>query len=183
MGQITVLDQNMVNMIAAGEVIERPASVVKELVENSIDAGATKITVTIEDGGRKLISVADDGCGMGPEDLATAFEPHTTSKIKTSKDLRGISTLGFRGEALASIASVAQVRAVSRMKAETGANSIEIDCGSKGSVSPASADYGTTMTFFINYLPDANSLKQPTPKWAISPSTSLGPRWQIATWI
>ncbi|KPL23862.1 MAG: hypothetical protein AMJ75_05125 [Phycisphaerae bacterium SM1_79] len=145
MGQITVLDQNMVNMIAAGEVIERPASVVKELLENSIDAGATKITVTIEDGGRKLISVADDGCGMGPEDLATAFEPHTTSKIKTSKDLRGISTLGFRGEALASIAAVAQVRAVSRMKAGAGANSIEIDCGNKGSVSPASADYGTTI--------------------------------------
>ncbi len=145
MGQITVLDQNMVNMIAAGEVIERPASVVKELIENSIDAGATKITVSIEDGGRKLISVADNGCGMGPEDLATAFEPHTTSKIKTSKDLRGISTLGFRGEALASIAAVSQVRAVSRIRNEAGANSIEIDCGNKGSVSPASADYGTTI--------------------------------------
>jgi DNA mismatch repair protein MutL len=135
----------MVNMIAAGEVVERPASVVKELIENSIDAGATKITVSIEDGGRKLISVADDGCGMDAEDLAKAFEPHTTSKIKTSKDLRGISTLGFRGEALASIAAVAQVRAVSRMKTEAGANSIEIDCGNKSDVSPASADYGTTI--------------------------------------
>ena len=145
MGQIAVLDQNMVNMIAAGEVIERPASVVKELMENSIDAGVTKITVSIEDGGRKLISVADNGCGMDAEDLASAFEPHTTSKIKTSKDLRGISTLGFRGEALASIASVAQVRAVSGTKTEAGANCIEIDCGNKGSVSPASADYGTTI--------------------------------------
>ena len=145
MGQITVLDQNMVNMIAAGEVIERPASVVKELMENSIDAGATKITVAIEDGGRKLLSVADNGCGMEAEDLAAAFEPHTTSKIKTTKDLRGISTLGFRGEALASIASVAQVRAVSRMKNSEGANCIEIDCGNTGSVSPASADYGTTI--------------------------------------
>ena len=145
MGQIIVLDQNMVNMIAAGEVIERPASVVKELMENSIDAGATKITVSIEDGGRKLISVADNACGMDGEDLARAFEPHTTSKIKTSKDLHGISTLGFRGEALASIASVAQVRATSRAKGQDGANCIEIDCGNKGSISPASADYGTTI--------------------------------------
>ncbi len=145
MGQIVVLDQNMVNMIAAGEVIERPASVVKELMENSIDAGATKITVSIEDGGRKLMSVADNGCGMDGEDLGRAFEPHTTSKIKTSKDLQGISTLGFRGEALASIASVAQVKGTSRRKEQTGANCIEIDCGNKGSISPASADYGTTI--------------------------------------
>jgi DNA mismatch repair protein MutL len=156
MGQIIVLDQNMVNMIAAGEVIERPASVVKELMENSIDAGATKITVSVEDGGRKLISVADDGCGMDAEDLAMAFEPHTTSKIKTSADLQRISTLGFRGEALASIASVAQVRAVSRTpdsalvsaerRAVAGqANCIEIDCGNKGVLGPCSADFGTTI--------------------------------------
>ncbi len=145
MGQIVVLNQNMVNMIAAGEVIERPASVLKELLENSIDAGATKITVSIEDGGRKLISVADNGCGMDGEDLARAFEPHTTSKIKTSKDLHGISTLGFRGEALASIASVAQVKGTSRIKGETVANCIEIDCGNKGDINPASADYGTTI--------------------------------------
>ncbi|MBA7612874.1 DNA mismatch repair protein MutL [subsurface metagenome] len=145
MGQIIVLDQNMVNMIAAGEVIERPASVVKELTENSIDAGATKITVSIEDGGRKLMSVADNGCGMDGEDLARAFEPHTTSKIKTSKDLQGISTLGFRGEALASIASVAQVKGTSRTREQDGANCIEIDCGNKNSISPASTDYGTTI--------------------------------------
>jgi DNA mismatch repair protein MutL len=145
MGQIKVLDQNMINMIAAGEVIERPASVVKELMENSIDAGATKITVSIEDGGRKLISVTDDGCGMDAEDLANAFESHATSKIKTNSDLRTISTLGFRGEALASIASVAQVKAVSRTKDSTATNCIEIDCGNKGSVSLCSADYGTTV--------------------------------------
>ena len=145
MGQIVTLDQNMVNMIAAGEVIERPASVVKELMENSIDAGATNIVVKIEDGGRKLISVTDNGFGMDGEDLGRAFESHTTSKIKTSKDLRGISTLGFRGEALASIASIAQVRAVSRVKDSAGANCIEIDCGKKGQVSPCSADYGTTI--------------------------------------
>jgi DNA mismatch repair protein MutL len=145
MGQIRILDQNMINMIAAGEVIERPASVVKELMENSIDADATQIIVSVEDGGRKLMSVSDNGCGMDAEDLAKAFEPHTTSKIKTSKDLHHISTLGFRGEALASIASVAQVRAVSRTRESAGANCIEIDCGSKSSISPASTDLGTTI--------------------------------------
>ncbi|MGA2172067.1 MAG: DNA mismatch repair endonuclease MutL [Sedimentisphaerales bacterium] len=145
MGRIVVLDQNMVNMIAAGEVIERPASVVKELVENSIDAGATKITVAVEDGGRKLISVMDNGCGMDAEDLSSAFEPHTTSKIKTSDDLRAISTLGFRGEALASIASVAIVRAVSRAAEELSGNCVEIDCGDKAGVMPTSADVGTTI--------------------------------------
>jgi DNA mismatch repair protein MutL len=145
MGQIQLLDQNMINMIAAGEVIERPASVVKELMENSIDAGATKIIVTIEDGGRKLISITDNGCGMDADDIAKAFEPHCTSKIKTSKDLLGISTLGFRGEALASIASIAQVKAVSRIKDSNSANCIEIDCGNKKDISPCSADYGTTI--------------------------------------
>jgi DNA mismatch repair protein MutL len=145
MGQIKILDQNMVNMIAAGEVIERPASVVKELVENSIDAGATKIAVAVEDGGRKLISVTDNGCGMDAEDLTSAFEPHATSKIKTSDDLRAIATLGFRGEALASIASIAQVRAVSRMASELSGNCLEIDCGDKKGLTPCSADIGTTI--------------------------------------
>jgi DNA mismatch repair protein MutL len=145
MGRIIVLDQNMINMIAAGEVIERPASVVKELMENSIDAGATQIIVSIEDGGRKLISVTDNGRGMDSEDLARAFDPHTTSKIRTSNDLHSISTLGFRGEALASIASVAQTKAVSRTKDSPGANCIEIDCGNKSSVNPCSGDYGTTI--------------------------------------
>jgi DNA mismatch repair protein MutL len=145
MGHIVTLDQNMINMIAAGEVIERPASVVKELMENSIDSGATRITVSVEDGGRKLISVADNGCGMDCDDLANAFEPHATSKIKTSSDLLGISTLGFRGEALASIASVAQVRAISRSKDSLEANCIEIDCGSRVDFGPCSGDYGTTM--------------------------------------
>ena len=143
MGRIVVLDENMVNMIAAGEVIERPASVVKELVENSIDAGATKIIIAVEDGGRKLISVTDNGCGMDAEDLVCAFEPHTTSKIKTSDDLRAISTLGFRGEALASIASVAQVKGVSRTKDQLAGNCVEIDCGSKSEIMPTSADIGT----------------------------------------
>jgi DNA mismatch repair protein MutL len=145
MGRIVVLDQNMVNMIAAGEVIERPASVVKELVENSIDAGATKITVAVEDGGRKLISVTDNGSGMDAEDLVSAFEPHATSKIKTSDDLRAISTLGFRGEALASIASIAQIKATTRTKDQLAGNCLEIDCGDKAGLAPCSADIGTTI--------------------------------------
>jgi DNA mismatch repair protein MutL len=145
MGQIVLLSQNMVNMIAAGEVIERPASVAKELMENSIDAGATDVTVSVEDGGRKLISVTDNGCGMDTEDLAAAFESHATSKIRSTADLHGISTLGFRGEALASIASVAQVRAVSRTKKSNQAHCVEIDCGDKGAVTPCSGDFGTTI--------------------------------------
>jgi DNA mismatch repair protein MutL len=132
-------------MIAAGEVIERPASVVKELIENSIDAGATKITVSVEDGGKRVIRVSDNGCGMDAEDLGGAFEAHTTSKIKTSVDLAHISTLGFRGEALASIASVAQVKATSRTRESSSANCIEIDCGDKSSVIPCSGDYGTSI--------------------------------------
>ncbi|MFC1738012.1 DNA mismatch repair endonuclease MutL [Planctomycetota bacterium] len=145
MGRIVTLDSNMVNMIAAGEVIERPASVVKELIENSIDAVATQISISIEDGGRKSIKVTDNSCGMVAEDLAAAFEPHATSKVKIASDLRNISTLGFRGEALASIASVAQVRAVSRTKDSLQGQSIEIDCGNKGRLQPCSSDYGTSI--------------------------------------
>ncbi len=145
MGRIAVLDPNMINMIAAGEVIERPASVVKELMENSIDAGATRMTVAVEDGGRKLILITDNGCGMDGEDLSKAFEPHSTSKIRTTDDLEAISTLGFRGEALASIASIAIVKVVSRVEGAESANSIEIDCGQRGPVNPCSGDYGTTI--------------------------------------
>jgi DNA mismatch repair protein MutL len=145
MGQIKVLDQNMVNMIAAGEVIERPASVVKELVENSIDAGATEINIYIEDGGTKLIRVVDNGCGMDSDDLALAFEPHATSKLKAIADLLNISTMGFRGEALASIAAVAKVSVVSRPAESMIANKIEIDCGNKNEVQPCSGGTGTTI--------------------------------------
>lgn len=119
MSRIRVLDENLINMIAAGEVIERPASVVKELLENSIDAGATRIIVRIEDGGRRCITVTDDGAGMDGDDLAMAFKPHATSKIASSEDLSGIRTMGFRGEALASIASVSQVHVVTRCAEHT----------------------------------------------------------------
>lgn len=145
MGLIKVLDQNMINMIAAGEVIERPASVVKELMENSIDAGCSKITVEIADGGRKLISITDNGCGMDPDDLQAAFLPHSTSKLAFAEDLQNISTLGFRGEALASIASISQLKAISRTKDSQTASSIEIDCGSVNPIAVCSGNYGTTV--------------------------------------
>ena len=106
MGIIRQLDEQTANMIAAGEVVERPMGVVKELVENAIDAGAKRITVSVEEGGIASLTVSDDGCGMDSRDAVNAFLRHATSKIRTSEDLWDISTLGFRGEALPSIASV-----------------------------------------------------------------------------
>ena len=109
MPKIIQLSPHIANLIAAGEVVERPASVVKELLENAVDAGASKVTVEIRDGGMTFLRVTDNGCGMAPEDARTAFLRHATSKLRTAEDLSAISTCGFRGEALAAIASVSRI--------------------------------------------------------------------------
>ncbi|MBR1744344.1 MAG: ATP-binding protein, partial [Lachnospiraceae bacterium] len=116
MAKIHVLSQDTINKIAAGEVIERPMAVVKELVENAVDAGATAITVEIADGGKSLIRVTDNGSGMEKEDIRLAFTPHATSKIQDVTDLLEVRSLGFRGEALASIASVSQLEMLTKTK-------------------------------------------------------------------
>src|SRR5580765_959616 len=146
MNKIKVLPDNLANQIAAGEVVERPASVVKELVENSIDAGATRLQIDIELGGRRLISISDDGEGMSRDDAILAFERHATSKIKTLEDLGRIGTLGFRGEALASIASVAKVELITKTKDDEVATRVNIEGGKLIDVKDAARDTGTTIT-------------------------------------
>jgi len=149
MTRIKLLDQDAVNKIAAGEVIERPASVVKELIENSIDAGATKILVEVAEGGKRLIRVTDDGCGMDREDSTLAFEKHATSKISAADDLARISTLGFRGEALSSIASVARsVDLVTKVRSGgvgVAGTHVRIEDGKIVEVGEVGAPAGTTI--------------------------------------
>ncbi|WP_316978398.1 DNA mismatch repair endonuclease MutL [Shumkonia mesophila] len=139
---IRLLPENLVNRIAAGEVVERPASVVKELVENSIDAGARQIDVVVRDGGRTFLSVADDGCGMGPDELALAVERHATSKLPDD-DLTHIATLGFRGEALPSIGAVSRLTLTSRPRGADSAWTLVVEGGSKDGPRPAAQPPGT----------------------------------------
>jgi len=145
MGNIRVLSDQVANQIAAGEVVERPASVVKELLENSLDAGATRIRVEIEAGGRKLIRIVDNGHGMGRDDALLAFERHATSKLRSSDDLLSIATLGFRGEALPSIASVARVSLETRAAEDEAGTVMEIAGGKLLSVEDAGLPEGTTI--------------------------------------
>jgi DNA mismatch repair protein MutL len=144
-GRIRLLDPHVVNQIAAGEVVERPASVVKELVENALDAGAKRVVVRLEEGGKALIEVADDGWGMDEEDLALAFAPHATSKVASVADLEHVASLGFRGEALPSIGSVSRARIVSRPAGAPVGAAIEDREGRLGAVTPSAASPGTVV--------------------------------------
>ena len=146
MGKIHVLSERVANQIAAGEVVERPASVVKELLENSLDAGSTRIRIHVEAGGKKVIQITDDGCGMVRDDAMLAFERHATSKIKESEDLLSVATLGFRGEALPSIASVARLHLETRAQEESAGTVIEINSGKMIRVEEAGLPPGTSIT-------------------------------------
>lgn len=166
---IKILPEHVVNKIAAGEVVERPASVVKELIENSVDAGATEIFIDIEQAGRRLIRVTDNGSGMSKEDARNAFLRHATSKITSDADLEAIRTMGFRGEALSSIASVSQVRMIT---AERGASSgvmVEIEGGKIKSVSGTAAPQGTSAEvshLFYNTPARLKFLKSPATEFS-----------------
>ena len=142
---IRVLPSELVDQIAAGEVIERPASVVKELVENSLDAGARRIEIDIERGGIGLIRVRDDGSGMAADEVSLALQRHATSKIGSMDDLQSVATLGFRGEAMPSIASVSRLRLVTRTAVAEHAVEIQAEGGTRSSLRPAAQVVGTTV--------------------------------------
>ena len=164
MGRINVLQPNVFNMLAAGEVVECPASVVKELVENSLDAGATEIDIVVEQGGIRKIQVSDNGIGILKEDMRTAFVPHATSKISEINDLDSLATLGFRGEALASIASVSEITLISASKAQGTANRITLSGGNVLAEAPDSRNQGTIITvenLFFNTPARLKFLKKP----------------------
>lgn len=164
MAQITVLDQSTINKIAAGEVIERPASVVKELLENAIDAGATAVTVEIKEGGTTFIRVTDNGCGIPKEEVSLAFLSHSTSKIKSVEDLFTVASLGFRGEALSSIASVSQVELITKTAEQLTGTRYQIEGGREKSLEEIGAPEGTTFlvrNLFFNTPARKKFLKTP----------------------
>ena len=145
MPKIIQLSQHIANLIAAGEVVERPASVVKELLENAVDAGATKVTVEIRDGGMTFLRVTDNGCGMAPEDAKTAFLRHATSKLRTAEDLAAIETMGFRGEALAAIASVSRIDLMTKTAGSISGTSLHLEAGAITEESEVGCPDGTTI--------------------------------------
>ncbi|MEM1042310.1 MAG: DNA mismatch repair endonuclease MutL [Bacteroidota bacterium] len=163
-GLVRVLPEALANKIAAGEVVQRPASVLKELMENALDAGARQVTVVLQKAGSELIQVVDDGCGMGPADAATCFGRHATSKITDAADLERIRTLGFRGEALASIAAVAQVELKSKRRSDAAGTCVRIEGSTVVDQSPCAAPNGTSIAvrnLFFNVPARRNFLKSP----------------------
>ena len=146
MGKIVLLDDLTINQIAAGEVIERPASVVKELVENSIDAGATSIAVEVKNGGIKQIKIIDNGSGIAKDDVKFAFERHATSKIRTAEDLETVRSMGFRGEALASIAAISHVEVVTKTESDFMGSKVIVEGGEVVEQEETGTQKGTTIT-------------------------------------
>ena len=178
MSKINILDESIYNKISAGEVVERPASVVKELLDNSIDAGAKNITIEITEGGIKNITIKDDGFGIEPDDFDKVFISHATSKIKTQEDLEKIGTLGFRGEALASIASVAKVELTSKIATEMYGRTCVVEGGKQFDTTEVGAENGTTISvsdIFFNVPARAKFLKKP--KQEMSEITNLIERY------
>ena len=145
MPEIIQLSPHIANLIAAGEVVERPASVAKELLENAVDAGASQVTIEIRDGGMTFLRVTDNGCGMAAKDARTAFLRHATSKLRTAEDLSAIGTLGFRGEALAAISAVSRVDIFSRQKGADAGAMLHLEGGVPGEVTEAGCPEGTTI--------------------------------------
>ena len=145
MPKIIQLSPYIANLIAAGEVVERPASVVKELLENAVDAGASKVTVEIRDGGMTFLRVTDNGCGMSPEDARTAFKRHATSKLRTADDLASIGTMGFRGEALAAIASVSRIDLMTKTAGSICGTGLKLEAGQITEESEVGCPDGTTI--------------------------------------
>ena len=172
MPHIQQLSSHVADLIAAGEVVERPASVVKELVENAIDAGASAIVVEIQRGGMGLIRVTDNGCGIAPEELPTAFLRHATSKLRTAEDLAKIGTLGFRGEALAAISAVSRVNVLTRRPEDAVGAAIHGEGGHMEPVREEGAPEGTTIRvsdlFYNTFIPPETASWNPpcTPPWA-----------------
>src|SRR5215207_9219985 len=168
MARIAVLPSAVADQIAAGEVVERPASAVKELVENALDAGATTIEVSLEDGGRTLIRVSDDGCGMDRDELLLALERHATSKIRTAADLVGVQSFGFRGEALPAIASVSQLEISSATGGDGGGTVVRVAGGAVTDVAPTSRRTGTTVSvgqLFYNVPARLKFLRSARSEW------------------
>ncbi|MFM7926571.1 MAG: DNA mismatch repair endonuclease MutL, partial [Pirellula sp.] len=166
---IRQLPVSLVNKIAAGEVIERPASVVKEMLENSVDAGATLIEVLVEGGGTDLIRISDNGCGIEPEQLELALAPHATSKLKDSEDLFDVRTLGFRGEALASIAEISHMTLRSRVASSDSGYELRAQGSEREAIKPCAMDIGTTIE--VRHLFFNTPVRR---KFMKTPSTEMG---------